>query len=253
MDLLSTYSLKLYDRKLADISLDRLAEYLKDFAHVLGKDNHPIFSSIDEGSILLRAKVPSSKVSTIDKRLLDAQSGDTQSGLSKVLIKMENMMSEDGISKAEFINHDQHVVVALLAANDEATAHWVTQVGEVDGEIVGVIGADDTMHVTVKEWGGRIVRLVAQVELGRDLGHHLRMGTVRLHVHGRWNRTENGWKPDPKRCFISRFEMLDESSAIHILNELRAIPGNGWRSEPNPMALWQELRGIEAQGSESQH
>lgn len=250
MDAFGIYSLKLYDRKPDDMPLDKLAEYLKEFALILGKDNQPVLSSVDEGSILLCAKIPGHKQSHVEQRLLDAQRGDTQSGVSKYLIRLEAMMLDDGITKADFLNPQQQVLVSLQAAN-EPVLYSVSQTGEVDGEITGVMGADDTMHITLKEWGGRIVKLVADVRTGRELGHHLRTGSVRLYAHGQWNRTDAGWKPDPKKCFVDRFEVLDESGVVEIFNELRAIPGNGWATEPDPLALWRELRGIEGKRADA--
>ncbi len=250
MDGIGIYSLKLYDRKPDDMPLDKLADYLREFALILGKDNQPVFSSVNEGCVLLCAKIPEHKQSQVDQRLLDAQRGDTQSGVSKHLLRLEAMMLDDGISKAEFLNPQQQIVVTLHAANESAL-YSVSQSGEVDGEITGVMGADDTMHITLKEWGGRIVKLVAGVQTGRELGHHLRTGSVRLYAHGQWNRTDAGWKPDPKKCVVDRFEVLDESGVVEIFNELRAIPGNGWATEPDPLALWRELRGIEGQRADA--
>lgn len=250
MDAFNIYSLKLYDRTPDDMPLDKLADYIREFALILGKDNQPVFSSVSESSILLCAKIPGHKQSHVDQRLLDAQRGDTQSGASKHLLSLEILMLKDGISKAELLNPQQQVLISLHAAN-EPVLYTVSQSGEVDGEITGVMGADDTMHITLKEWGGRIVKLVTDVRIGRELGHHLRTGVVRLYTHGQWNRTDAGWKPDPKKCFVDRFEVLDESGVVEIFNELRAIPGNGWATEPDPLALWRELRGIEEQGTEA--
>lgn len=250
MEEFDIYSLKLYDRKPDDLPLDRLAEYLKEFALILGKDNQPVLSSVDEGSILLRAKIPQCKQGQVEQRLLEAQRGDTYSGVGKHLIRLETMMLGDGIPKAEFLNPQQRVLVTIDAAN-EPVLYSVSQSGEVDGEITGVMGADDTMHITLKEWGGRIVKLVADVQIGRELGHHLRTGVMRLYAHGQWNRTDAGWKPDPKKCFVDRFEVLDESSIVEIFDELRKIPGNGWSTEPDPLALWRELRGIEGQRADA--
>lgn len=250
MDAIGIYSLKLYDRKPDDMPLDKLADYLREFALILGKDNQPVLSSVDEGCILLRAKIPAHKQSQVDQRLLDAQRGDTQSGVSKHLVRLEAMMLDDGISKAEFLNPQQQIVVTLHAAN-EPVLYSVSQSGEVDGEITGVMGADDTMHITLKEWGGRIVKLVTDVRTGRELGHHLRTGSVRLYAHGQWNRTDAGWKPDSKKCLVDRFEVLDESGVVEIFDVLRAIPGNGWATEPDPLALWRELRGIEGQRADA--
>ena len=246
MNAFGIYSLKLYDRKPDDMPLDKLAEYLREFALILGKDNQPVFSSVNESSVLLCAKIPGHKQSQVEQRLLDAQRGDTQSGVSKHLLRLEAMMQVDGISKAEFLNPKQQILVSLQAAN-EPVLYSVSQSGEVDGEITGVMGADDTMHISLKEWSGRTVKLVANVRTGQALGHHLRTGIVRLYAHGQWNRTDAGWKPDPQKCVVDRFEVLDESSVVEIFNALRAIPGNGWATEPDPLALWRELRGIEGQ------
>ena len=244
MEAIGIYALKLYDRKPDNMPLDKLAAYLKDFALILGKDNQPVLSSVGDGSILLRAKIPEAKQNNVDKRLQDAQLGNTQSGVGKHLIHLEAMMLEDGISKAEFLNPQQLVMVTLQAAN-EPVLYTVHQAGEIDGEITGVVGADDTLHIRVRDWAGRDVRLVTRnLSLGHDLAKHFRSGVLRLFVQGQWNRLENGWMPDSSKCVVSSFQMLNESNATEVFNALRAIPGNGWASDPNPTRTWADIRGL---------
>lgn len=244
MDAIGIYSLKLYDRKPDELPMDRLADYLREFALILGKENHPVFSSIRESSVVLCAKVPEAAQGRVEKRLLDAQRGEMQSGIGKHLVHLETMMLEDGISKAEFLDPKERVIYSLLAAN-EPVFYTVNQSGEIDGEITGVVGADDTLHIRVRDWAGRDVRLITRdLSLGHDLAKHFRSGILRLYVQGQWNRLESGWMPDSRKCVVNSFQTLNESSATEVFNTLRAIPGNGWASDPNATSTWANIRGL---------
>lgn len=159
---------------------------------------------------------------------------------------IEDEVRKDGITDAELIDPMDVVVCRMHAAN-EPTLYSVTQVGQIDGEITGVLGVDDTLHVRVRDLHGRDVRLIVRnLDIGRELARAFRGGPGRLHVHGQWNRTESSWAPDGNKCFIDRYETLDAMPPGELFGQLRSMPGNGWAQAKDAMAAWSDLRGLEA-------
>ena len=245
----AAFTLKLHGGELSELPLDRLAAYLKEFALTLGKENRPVFSSIEPGSVVLRAQIPDAYVGNVEQRLHDAQSGNTQSGASKHLLNIEELMLQDGITRADLLGAKNQILASLTAAN-EPILYSVTQDGEVEGEITGVVGADDTLHISVREWSGRIVKVSCKdIGMALDIAQHLRRGVLRLAVEGKWVRTEETWKPDAKLCYVKSFEVLEQLSVTRVLSDLRNISGNGWSTVANPEAIWRDIRGIDLQGA----
>lgn len=244
------FSLKLLGRTPDELTLDRVAGYLRLLANLLGVENRPTFQSVREGSVVLAATVEAGRVSAVSERLALAQT-QPESKPARVLRDIEDEMRKDGIADAELIDPTDVVLCRMHAAN-EPILYSVSQVGEIDGEITGVLGVDDTLHVRVRDLHGRDVSLTLRnLEIGRDLARAFRGGPVRLHVHGQWNRTESGWKPDGNKCFIDRYETLDSVQPDKLFDDLRAIPGNGWAQAKDAMAAWSDLRGLSTTERES--
>ncbi len=124
--------------------------------------------------------------------------------------------------------------------------HSVWQDGEIDGEIIGIQrGIDDTMHIEIRDGTGLVSNFVCKdLTLALEIAKkHLRRGTVRLFVDGKWNRTIKGWKSDAKQCEVNGYESLRNASLTKIMDELRQIPGNGWREISDVEKAWREIRG----------
>jgi hypothetical protein len=69
-------------------------------------------------------------------------------------------------------------------------------------KLVGVVGRDAKMHITVRDYSGRIFKLSADVPTGRELARHLRGGFLRLQTRGIWHRSDKGWSTDPNKCLV---------------------------------------------------
>jgi hypothetical protein len=121
--------------------------------------------------------------------------------------------------------------------------HSVWQEGKVEGEIIGVFGRNDKMHITVRDYGGRIFKLLADVPTGQKLARHLRGGFLRLQTKGFWNRTIKGWTTDPNKCQVISFDELEDIDAYTIFQELRNIPNNGWLNIDDIDKECRDLRG----------
>lgn len=239
-----TYLFKILEKSPEQIPMDRLGEYICAFASLIGKENSPTLDSIKVSSTGLASLIPDNRCEFVDKRIEEA-ANDPQSNPGLAALKLDKMLFEDGVT-AELFDRQNNVIYLFKGQNDEAPNDiWVTQSGSIDGIVVGLQGADKTMHLQIKNLANKTQRfIVKDEELARQLILKFKNGAVRLYVYGKWIRGDDGWYPEPNKCVVNDFEILDDSSLTTIFEGLRAIPDNGWSKVNDPIALWEEIRGI---------
>jgi hypothetical protein len=226
--------------------MSKLAEYLKDWAAVLGEANTPIFRGLVKGSVVLRATVNPQCKTEVRSRLL-AIKLHTDPAAAKFVEKLNSAMARDAF-QGTILDGSGAVIVDLTDQGKDAAKqveHIIPDSGTIDGVVVGIQGVDDTVHIRIQESNGATFS-VALRDLGmaRRFAAHFRGDPVRVAVHGTWKRTSSGvW--EPHHLTADSFEELDQSSAKDVMDKLRAIPDNGWASMADPVGFWKDLRGVE--------
>lgn len=236
------YKLRLH-RSPERIRMDRLAEYMRAFADLLGIDNTPVFKGMrNESTGLLAAIDPARQRRTMER--LHAAKTDPQSRPASSIRNIEAMLGADAIKKAEVVTETGKVVYLFqpeVPADDEAIR--VYQAGTVDGTVTGIVGADDTMHLYLRDRRGKDLKIIVRDEgLARSLLKQFRDGLVRLYVRGPWLRSDKGWVPEASRCVLERYEVLAETPLTELFAAMRKAEGNGWAMEKNPLEKWRSIR-----------
>jgi len=231
------------------LDLARLAEYLYEFAQLLGKSANARFAGIVNGSAVIRAKELGDKPQVTRSRLMSAASND-ESSVRAPYQKILTMMRENG-ARGEIIDRHNSVLVKFetsTVANDLAHDVLMYDEAEIDGVVVGITGADDTAHVKLQVSAKTSYKLlVRDMSIARKLASHFRGETVRVHVHGKWKLAENGsW--EPHSLYIDRVEDLDQRNPEEVMKELFAIKGNAWSEMANPYGYWEKIRGLNDSG-----
>lgn len=240
-----TYKFRILKRNPEQMSLDRLGDYMKEFAQLLGTENEPKFAGIRKASTGLLARVPEHKRRNVMFRLHAAQS-QPSSKAARHLRNLEGMLGSDGLPQAEIRNSEDKVVY-LVRADKPRASDVVTlqQRGEVEGTVTGLVGADDTMHLHLRDRLSRDLKLIVRDEgLARDLLRHFRVGSIRLSIHGHWQRTDCGWIPENNRCTVDSFVALEEVPLRDVLATISSAKGNGWCDLQDPLMAWRDLRGV---------
>jgi hypothetical protein len=239
------WTLRIPQRKPHQLRIDRLAEYMLEFASLLGLENEPMFAGIKDASTGLRAKVPAIRRNHVWKRIQTARVNPA-SKPARHLRLIEAMLGEDHLSSAELRDTNDKVIYLFQPHEQHnVSSATIRQHGEVDGVVTGLVGADDTMHLHVRDSLARDLKLIVRnEEMARGLLKHFRRGCIRLRVHGVWSRTEDGWVPESNRCVVDGFDVLDDTPASDIFAQIASIPGNGWCDIDDPLATWRDLRGI---------
>jgi hypothetical protein len=240
------YKLRLMKRKPSQIPMDRLADYIRHFADLLGKDNKSALVGIVKQSTGLLAYVPEDRKPYIHQRIEQAKN-EPESQPAKYLHKIEGLLSIDQISEAQLLDSSDNVVYLFRgASSQEDQTYRIYQSGSVDGVVTGVVGADDTMHLHLRDLFDNSLRLIIRDEvLARKLLLYFRAGILRLYVHGTWVRSDSGWIPETNKCSVERFEELEITPASEVFSQVAASPGNGWARMDDPLQFWKSIRGIE--------
>ncbi|MFM0327715.1 hypothetical protein [Caballeronia glebae] len=240
-----TYMLRILQRNPDRIPMERLGEYIRQFAELLGTDNHPVFAGIKKASTGLKAAIPHDRRPYAQARLVEAKSKPA-SKPARLLRGIEEMLGRDLIRKAQLLDSANNVVYLFEGRHEESNqAAKLYQQGTVDGTLTGIVGADDTMHAHLRDHFDRDLKLIIRDEgLARELLKQFRSGLVRLHIRGMWQRTDFGWAPESNKCTVEAFDVLDDSSLRDIFSDFASTPDNGWRSMEDPLAEWDSLRGL---------
>lgn len=227
------------------VPMDRLGEYLRVFAELLGPENGPIFKGIQKASTGLRALIPDDRIKPAQARLKLVRT-QSDSRPARLAAELEAMLGADGIKEAQLLDARQQVVLLFhgqAPANEVLVRVW--QEGTVDGMVTGLVGADDTMHLHVRALDGHDVKVLVRDEvLARDVLKHFRKGLVRVLVRGHWVRGDFGWHPETNKCVLRSFVVLDQSPLSEVLRDFAAVPNSGWQSVQAAEDFWRELRGL---------
>lgn len=240
-----SFMLRIMQRHPDTLLVSRLGKYLVEFAELLGVENRPMFRGIRIKSTGLRAYTPPDRT-PYSRALIKLAKSDPSSKPARHLHVIESMLGEDAIAEAQILDENDNVIYGVFGHKQEdESAERLFQEGWVDGEVTGLVGADETMHLHLRDHFERGLKLnVRDVALARDLLTHFRIGSVRLLVRGTWIRTENGWSPEASRCTVQRFEALVDTPISQILAAASRVKGNGWGELADPIGMWEDIRGL---------
>jgi hypothetical protein len=238
-----TYALKIRGSDPASLPLSKVAEYLREFSALLGDLPSVRFAGLVKGSAVLRSYVAPQDEQMVQVRLLEARTIPDSLPADQAN-KVARLLGRDGF-RAELIDRKNNKVLDFVmpeAMNQAIGEVIVSDSGTLDGVVVGIQGADDTVHVRLRDSDGVESRVIFRDLIqARELAHRFRGEPVRVYVHGTWKRSPEGvWTTN--NVYADRFEDLDETSALDVFEKLRAIPGNGWSDVDDPMNAWRGLR-----------
>ncbi len=223
-----------------------LGEYIKEFAALLGEENTPVFKGIKKASTGCLASVPVERTHYSRARITQAKNDHTCRPF-RHLRAIETLMGQDAISEAQILDERGNVIHTIFGIQPEPASsnERLHQVGVVDGWVTGLVGADDSMHLYVRDNFDRDLRLIVRDDaMARKILTHFRAGTIRLCVRGPWLRNDNGWAPEASKCVVLSFEALDDTPLGEVLAAAAKVPGNGWSDMKDPMTHWENIRGI---------
>lgn len=226
----------------------RLAEYMRQFAIVLGETDRVHFERIVSGSTTVRALVEYEAVPAVNMQVRAAATGTAHNEAMFALGALDKMLANDNSSgsiRRIGADEQEEEMIRLLGADRElATAFGpISQATTLDGKVIRVGGRQQEVPVHIETRTGIESHCFATRAMAKEFGKRLFDGEFRFYGDGKWLRDETGkWKL--QRFNITRFEPLDESTLSDALMGLRAIEGRDW-SKTDPWAELREIRGVD--------
>jgi len=223
----------------------RLAEYMREFAELLGDRDSVHFAGIVKGSAVLRAYVNDEFSVDATRRILGARSGDASKEVTDRTAKIDRLMKQDS-ARGEILRRDGNVLYAFEGAKRSELLEpevSVTQDGELIGSVMRIGGRDESVPLLLQDSDGNFYEAnIKGRELARKVAGYLFGQPIRVSGSGTWTRSADGkWKLD--RFIVQSFEELDDRPLSDVINEIRAIPDYGWSKEEDPLDEWHHLRG----------
>lgn len=225
-------TLELTGRHPEEIPLGRLAEYMGQFAKLLGDDSDVHFSEVRDGSICIVAKASDGAgQSLIKDRVLKAIQGEGPKRPVQAYRKLCLMSAQDGLPASVCADSD---TIAKFPASQEQTkkrlyrGHWMTT-----GQIRGVLSvADGSVRVTVRPLdGGPLVRCSAPEDVGHSLASSF-MKNVRIEGQAMWTRSDDGeWRCD--NCEAERVREVKDVTLKEVITKIWSLPIE-WDDDPFP-------------------
>lgn len=240
------YALKIRGCTPRTMPMLRLADYLREFAGLLGDEVKPTFAGVVSGSLIIRAR-QQQRVDWMPVGIqsrLKAARHDREAPGGRNFARLNDLLIGDS-ARGAVLDRGGNTIVDFPATPSKqplSPEYLVHDEGFLDGVVVGIVGVDDTMHLRLKEATGEVRSItVRDLSLARCLAGKFRGDAIRVHVHGTWKRTNDG-KWEPHALYVDRLEDLDGADAGEVFRSLAAIPGNGWATEADPVALLRKLR-----------
>lgn len=226
------------------IPMSRLAEYMAQYAALMGHEVHVHFDGLKAGSTMLRSRVEAEDAPKVEQRLraVAAQpdgSGDTAKAFQAInrLLRADN--AEGTIKRAGA----RSTIVKFPGARQAMPERIgpIREAGQLEGLIVRVGGKDRTIHAQLVAADGEEYALVTtDREVAKELGRRL-YTTIRVLGMGTWYRTEAGeWALE--HFNVREVQSVPDLSLADALEGLRAVQGSGWSSVADPVAEWQKIR-----------
>jgi len=233
------YRLKIADLKPDEIPMSRMAEYLADFASLLGHRDSVHFVALDEGSTEIVAEVEYRDAPKVRDRLRTAKQDRVTDEIGKAYQRLDRRLRSDNTS-AELLGAGRKVVEfpGIRVAADFQFGPFNEQ-GSITGIPIRIGGENDPVPAHLRDIDGTVYHCLARIETAQRLAKHMFVTPVRAEGVGRWRREASGtWVMD--KFTIRDFTEVRDEKITEAVGRMRSH-GNPWDAE-DPVGELQRLR-----------
>ncbi len=216
----------------------RLAEYMAEFAVVLGEAPNVHFVRLEPGSTVLVQSVEEEAMPKVRERVRNVSAGRGPVEAMVAYKRINNRLrQDDGIG---VVTEDSGAEIIRFPGREQvesATFGAFNQEGTLDGVVIRLDGKADPVPVHLEASNGQIGHCYASRDIAKTLGQYIFGPELRVHGVGRWFRDMDGtWILD--RFTIASFEVLDDQPLSAVVAQLRDVRGSEWPDIEDP---WSEL------------
>ncbi len=210
--------------------LDRLAEYLKHLAAMLGEPQHLHLIKMESASANAVLRVDAVMVEHVRQRGGELRRGIAPREAMDSYRAINAMLQEDKGTATLYDGDAEIIPFPGVGAEQPIVVPSVQQQGHLDGQLIKVGGEKAWVPVQLVPLGdARITGCYAKKDLAKKMGSHL-FEPVRLYGRGKWNRNEQGqWEID--RFWIDHFDTLSAEPLPVVVAALRGVKTD-WHKTP---------------------
>ncbi len=214
------------------LPMERLAEYMLQFAKLLGEPEHVHFIDVNAGSAVLRARVEEVVLSKVERRLSEASRGQGDVVALKALQSLDDMLAEDN-AVGQLLDDGGAEIIAFPGRNRPKPLEYgpIREDGVLEGMIIKVGGKGLSVPIWLQDGEAVYKNCTARRPLARKLAKHYDAGLLRVSGSGSWMRLATGaWL---MRSFeIKDFEVLDDAPLADVIKRLHGVEGSDWGDDP---------------------
>lgn len=205
------------------LSMARLAEYLREFSTLLGCRESVHFQGVSQGSACLNALVEDDKYQVVVLQARLAATGEGSRRARKAYRQLASLMEEDRVDGTLFDGAAR--LLEFPKARSAAPAVVIHKKGSVQGRLYFIGGKDETILVRLEGAAGESLLCEVDAALAQQLGGLL-FKHVRLHGEGVWeSRPNGGWRL--RKLEAHAFDRLENCTLKSGLRKLRALGAGG--------------------------
>ncbi|MDA1312745.1 MAG: hypothetical protein O2968_05360 [Acidobacteria bacterium] len=226
-----------------NIPMSRLAEYMQQFAALLGHRASVHFSRLEPGSAVIVSEVEPQDDPKVRERVRKTRKHIGPKDAQDAVVIIDEMLRNDN-SVGNVIEPDGATVIEFpgrLKKQFEMIGP-ISEHGTLDGVPIAIGGQNDPVPVHLEDLDGTVHICEARRDVARRLRKHLFDDPVRAIGIGRWIRGTNGiWMM--KMFRINDFAELREGKLSEVIGRLRAThKKSDWAAIDDPLAELETIR-----------
>jgi hypothetical protein len=216
------------------LPMERLAEYMLQFAKLLGEPERVHFVEVGTGSAVLRARVEEVADPKVAQRLADASRGQGDPTALKAIQALDDMLANDN-AVGQLLDEGGAEIITFQGRNRPKPLEYgpFREDGVLEGIVIRVGGSGKGTSVPIWLQDRQTVHksCTAHRPQARKLAGHLYGGLLRVSGTGSWIRLSTGaWL---MRSFeIKSFDALDDTPLADVIKQLQGIDGADWGDDP---------------------
>jgi hypothetical protein len=226
------------------LPMSRLADYLADYASLLGFKEHVHFRHVEDGSAAPVALVEMEQDSAVRERVKQAASGFGPIDATRAYAELNSKFAaDDGYGEIlEKIGDHEARIIEFPGKKRQLSPIYgpITESAFVQGELKRVGGKEPTIPVHLEDADGKPYYCWGKKSIVKELAPFV-FQQVRLYGIAKWQRDENAtWQMLDFE--IQSFTTLSPETPSSEFAELRAVPGNDWNKFDDPLAELRRIR-----------
>lgn len=225
------------------IPMARLAQYMQNLAVLLGHESAVHFESLKPGSTRLVTRIDHENVPKVASQLDQIRRGEGSPEARAAQSEIDRLLAEDNATGRIYAGDDESAeVIAFPGVTRSRPVSYgpFNQEGSLDGVLISVSGADQTVHLQLKNGDTKHTNIDTNRDMARRMAKHM-YEPIRIHGTGRWLRDQNGdWIL--RRFRVESFTVLRADDLRDAVNELREVGGGDWQTIKDPVDALRALR-----------